>query len=140
MPGRPDTHHGGLVFEVDLADGSGPGLFRDVTGLGVTIEVTTFREGSDPSTTHKLPGARHFTDVTLTRAMTDLRLWQWISANPPPPRTVSIVALDHEGRRLASYQLHHAWPCGWRGPYREPDGPDAAMESLQLTYEGLQVT
>lgn len=136
--------HPRFTFVVDLGDGSGDlpvGSFRRVRGLGASIETVEHREGNDPQLgTRKLPGLRHYDNVVLKRGISgDRRLWQWIAAEPPARRTVTITMLDRARTPVLRFVLHNAWPCRYTGPALDTKGHDIAIESIELCHEGLAV-
>lgn len=131
-------------FVVDLGDGAGDGPvggFRAVRGLGTDIEAIEVREGGvNESPAHKTPGRRHYDNVRLKRAVTrDLGLWQWIAADPPARRTVTITMLDRARQPMLRFVLHRAWPCKYEGPQLNAKGNDVAIETLELCHEGLTI-
>lgn len=136
--------HTRFNFVVDLGDGSGDlpaGGFRKVRGLGTSIDPVEYRNGNDPEMhTRKLPGLRHYGNVTLKRGVTsDLRLWQWIAAEPPDRRTVTITMLDRDRTPVLRYVLHNAWPCKYSGPALNAKGNEVAIESIELCHERLEI-
>ena len=130
---------------VDLGDGSGDtpaGGFRKVTGLGGWIDPIEYRNGNDKGqTSRKLPGLRHYGNVTLKRGVVgDLRLWEWIESDPPDRRNVVITMLDEQRAPVLRFVLHDAWPCRWVGPtLNAKGGSDVAIEALELCHERLEV-
>jgi phage tail-like protein len=139
-----DDPHTRFNFVVDLGDGSGDlpaGGFRKVRGLGTRIDPLEYRSGNDPELhTRKLPGLRHYDNVILKRGVTgDLRLWQWIAADPPDRRTVTITMLDRQGTAVLRFILHNAWPCRWTAPQLNAKGNEVAIETIELCHERLEV-
>jgi phage tail-like protein len=55
--------------------------FMSMSGLGVSIEPLTYREGGDNLTTRKMPGQADFNPITLSRGMfpTDFDNWYWMT-------------------------------------------------------------
>jgi phage tail-like protein len=55
--------------------------FMSASGLGVSIEPLTYREGGDNLTTRKMPGQADFNPITLSRGMfpTDNDNWLWMT-------------------------------------------------------------
>jgi phage tail-like protein len=134
-----------LNFLVALGDVGDPeqiaGGFYDVDGLGVFIDQVEYRVGNEKSSgVRKLPGLRHYPNVTLKRGfLTDTRLWDWINADPPDKRIVTITLLDEQRNPQLRFVLRQAWPCRWSGPHLNAGYSAVAMESLELTHEGLEV-
>ena len=135
----------GFNFMVDLGGIGGEdtlaGGFKEVEGLGVSIDQLEYRDGNEKSSSvRKFPGLRHFSNVTLKRGfLTDTRLWDWINSDPPDKRTVVITLLDEQRASRVRFVLHQAWPCKWSGPHLNAKGNDVAIESIELTHEGLEV-
>jgi phage tail-like protein len=55
--------------------------FMSMSGLGISIEPLTYREGGDNLTTRKMPGQADFNPITLSRGLfaTDSDNWDWMS-------------------------------------------------------------
>jgi phage tail-like protein len=55
--------------------------FMSASGLGVSIEPLTYREGGDNLTTRKMPGQADFNPITLSRGMfpSDSDNWYWMT-------------------------------------------------------------
>ena len=134
-----------LNFLVALGDVGDPdqlaGGFSDVDGIGVFIDQVEYRVGNEKaSAVRKFPGLRHYPNVTLKRGLlADTRLWDWINADPPDKRTVTITLLDEQRTPQVRFVLRQAWPCRWSGPHLSATHSALALESLELTHEGLDV-
>jgi phage tail-like protein len=117
------------------------GGFQEVEGLGVSIDQIEYRVGSEKSlSVRKFPGLRRYPNVTLKRGLlTDTRLWDWINADPPDKRTVTITLLDEQRVAQMRFVLRQAWPCGWSGPRLIASHTELAVESVEITHEGLEV-
>jgi phage tail-like protein len=135
----------GFNFMVALGDIGGEdtlrGGFQEVEGIGVSIDELEYRDGNEPySGVRKFPGVRRFSNVTLKRGLlTDTRLWDWINSDPPDKRTVVITLLDEQRVPHVRFVLRQAWPVKWSGPHLNAKGNDVAIESVELTHEGLEV-
>jgi phage tail-like protein len=140
MAHRNDDPYTGFGFVVEI-DGIVTAAFKEVSGLGASIDVVEYRSGADPTSgVRKLPGLRKFSNVTLKRGIvTDLQLWQWIASEPPDRRNVAILMLDEERSTILRFLLHDAWPCRWEGPVLNATGSAVALETLELTHERLDV-
>jgi phage tail-like protein len=55
--------------------------FTSVSGLGVSIEPLTYREGGDNLTTRKMPGQADFSPIQLSRGLFagDFDNWNWMT-------------------------------------------------------------
>lgn len=141
---RSGDPYGGYNFLVDLGTGQteGPGAaFREVTGLGTSIDVVEYRVGNDPEPhVRKLPGLRKYTNVVLKRGLTtDTSLWDWLAADPPDRRTVSIIVLDDQRTPVMRFVLRQAWPCRWTGPGLDAESSAVLIETLELCHERLDL-
>jgi phage tail-like protein len=136
----------GYNFMVALSGSGGEeeiaGGFQEVLGLSVSIDEIEYRVGNEkPSSVRKFAGLRRFSHVTLRRGLlTDMRLWEWIATDPPDKRTVVITLLDEQRVARVRFVLRQAWPVKWTGPDLNAQGSDAAIESIELTHEGLEVS
>jgi phage tail-like protein len=135
----------GFNFTVALGDIGGEdtlaGGFQEVEGLTVSIDELAYRVGSEKSSgVRKLPGLRRFSNVALKRGLLlDTRLWDWIATDPPDKRTVVITLLDEQRVAQVRFVLRQAWPVKWSGPDLNAKGNEVAIESIELTHEGLEV-
>ena len=143
MPIRDDPYgHWNVLVDLGTGDpDTAQAGFRHVSGIGTTIDVVEWRNGNERGdSVRKLPGLRRFTPVVLKRGVTgDLRLWEWINQTPPEKRTVVITLLDEHRNAVLRYVLVNAFPTKYEGPDLEAGSSDVAMETLELTYEGLRV-
>ena len=135
----------GYNFMVALGDIGGEdqiaGGFREVEGLSVSIDVVEYRVGNEKSSgVRKLAGLRRYSNVTLKRGfLTDTRLWDWIATDPPDKRNVVITLLDEQRVPQVRFVLRQAWPVKWSGPDLIASSSEVAIESIELTHEGLEV-
>ena len=66
-----------FLFEVD---GVQIGVFSQVSGLEVRVEVATYQEGGENGFVHKLPGRMTWPHVVLKRGITDSdALFAWVN-------------------------------------------------------------
>ena len=82
--------------------------------------------------------------VTLRYGVTESTdLWKWFvtSAEGKGDRKpVSIVLMDIDGvTEKMRWNLLNAWPSEWRGAPLDALGKEAAIESLTLVYEELNL-
>jgi phage tail-like protein len=131
-----------LVITGISNDGSAVrGSFAEVSGLEVEMPPIEYRNGSEDITVRKSPGLKKFGPVTLKRGVIgDLGLWNWIlqGMNGSVNRTeAAIVLLDEGKNEVMRWNLKRVWPSKWTGPGLNAKNNEIAMETLELTHEGL---
>src|SRR6266536_756277 len=133
-----DNPYPAFNFIVALGDAQGSGDlgaivggFSDVSGLGMEVKYSEYRNGNDKvSTVRKVPNTHTVDDVTLKRGVD----------GTVDPRTVTTSMMD-EGRQdtVATFTLRRAQPKKWTGPtMAAKGGADVAMEELVLVHEGIE--
>lgn len=149
-------------FDVDLGDGRPPLGFTDVSGLSVRVQAAEGdgegapeREGDvdwfdwgdrlGRAAGRRPPASRRRTvspPLTLRRGVTDdRRLWDWLQNwidGRVEPRLVRVFLLDDAGDRARGWRCLDATPVRWAGPELAADRPAPAMETLELTHEGIE--
>ncbi len=123
-------------------DGIASTSFTEVSGLETSIDVIDYRSGdSKLPVDQKLPGLSRVSNVVLKRGLTtDMSLFNWITsamAGNLIRSAVKITLLDQSERPVLAWRLHNAWPCKWSGPTLCSTSSEVAIETLELTHEGL---
>ena len=119
--------------------------FREISGLDIEIETTSFREGSSPSDSErKMPGLRKFGNITLKRGLVkgDNEFFDWINTKGNggmERRDISISLLDEQHQPVVIWKIKNAFPVKYQGPALKADNSEVAVESLELTHEGMEV-
>jgi phage tail-like protein len=136
---RPDPYRS-FNFIVHL-DGVVLGGFSAVSGLSTEMSAIDYRAGSDTATGgRKIQGQHEAGNITLKRGVVnDTAFQQWRTAGATARRRATIVLYDAAHRPLRRWQLAHAWPSKVEGPAFNAKGNEVAVESLELTHEGLTV-
>jgi phage tail-like protein len=143
-----DDPYGVFNFEVIITgvsdDGTAvKGSFAEVSGLEVTIDPIEYRNGAEDITMRKIPGLKKFTAITLKRGVIgDLAFWNWIveAMNGLVRRTEgSIVLLDENRQEVMRWNFKRGWPSKWTGPGLNAKNNEIAMETLEITHEGLEI-
>ena len=140
--------YGAFKFQVEFgAVQDGPGAFAagfsDVSGLGMEVNYSEYREGTDATNTvRKLPNTFKLDQVTLKRGLIGAtELFEWIKAireGHRQPRTVTIVVLDEAGTDVLHVRLTNAQCSKWVGPtLAAKGGGEVAMEEIHLVHEGI---
>ena len=148
---REETPYGAFNFIVALGGDQGSGEegtivggFSDVSGLGVDVSYSEYRNGNERvNTTRKVPNTHKLDDVTLKRGLvgsTDLFAWlKGVRDGTADPRDVTIMLLDEARSSVATWRLHRAQPKKWVGPtLAAKGGGEVAMEELHLVHEGIE--
>ncbi len=115
--------------------------FKDCSGLDSTTDPVEYREGGENTTVRKLPGKTTYSDITLSRGMTDsddLINWrQSVIDNKIERKNGSIVLLDATGDEKKRWNFVNAWPTKWEGPKFDGTANDVAIETLTIAHEGV---
>ena len=82
--------------------------------------------------------------VILKRGVLDRRLWTaWFGAtgsSPVTSQTLVIRELDERRRLIGAWTVRNAVPVKVEGPALNATGTDVAIDSLELTCEGISRT
>lgn len=152
MPTFRDNPYGAFNFIVNLgggaqgdgAEGTIIGGFSDVSGLGLDLSYSEYRNGNEKvNTVRKVPNTHKNDDVTLKRGVVgsdDLFAWlKGVRDGTADPRTVTIFLLDEARNSVATFKLTNAQPKKWTGPtLAAKGGGEVAMEELHLVHEGIE--
>lgn len=129
-------------FRVEIEGLTSTG-FAEVSGLSGTAEVIEYREGSDVTSTRKLPGLIAYPNVTLKRGITTSRelfdWWTTVVKGNAKRRNVVVVLLDDERKEVLRWVLHEAWVAKYEVGDLGAEGNDVAIESIELAHEGLEL-
>jgi phage tail-like protein len=116
--------------------------FRECSGLDSTQDPVEYREGDDVLTPHKLPGLNKYSNISLKWGITDdTELWEWRKKamdGTVERKNGSIVLCNDKGEEKLRWNFNHAWPTKWAGPTFNATSNDVAIESLDITHEGVE--
>jgi phage tail-like protein len=143
MPGARNDPYGAFNFLVDIA-GVTKGGFMEVTGLDAEVTVVEYREGGDNTlTVRKLRGLAKYPNIILKRGLTqDHSLWDWFKKTllgTVQRTTVTITLLDDQRQPALRWNVREAWPCKWEGPTLNAKTSEAAIESIEICHEGIEL-
>jgi phage tail-like protein len=137
-----DEHFPNFNFKLEI-DGFTPAYFSEVSGLGMEVEVTEYRDGSD-NVVRKIPGRLKYTDITLKRGVvgtTDYFDWiKEIARGSVDYRDGSLTVINQRHEEVVTYHFYRAFPVKWSGPETEAAGKgggEVAMEEMTLAVEDL---
>jgi phage tail-like protein len=150
MPTQRNNPYGAFNYTVALGGDQGAGDvgvvggFSDVSGLGVDVSYSEYRNGNEPfNTVRKVPNTHKNDDVTLKRGLigsADLFAWlKEVRDGTADARTVTITLMDEARNPVATWTLRNAQPKKWSGPtLAAKGGGEVAMEELHLVHEGIE--
>ncbi len=134
----------GFHFTVEI-EGVQEARFTECTGLEAKIDVFEYQEGGVNDRTHKLPGRRTFSNVTLKRGVTSsTHLWEWLhriatgAAKQSEKKNISIV-LYRKAEEVFRWNLIGAYPVKWTGPTMQSDQSAVLLESLELAFQEFTI-
>jgi phage tail-like protein len=151
MPTFRDNPYGAFNYLVALGGRQGDGSegtiiggFSDVSGLGMDVSYSEYRNGNERvNTVRKIPNTHKNDDITLKRGLVgsdDIFAWlKGVRDGTADPRTVTITLLDEARQAVATFTLRRAQPKKWSGPtLAAKGGGEVAMEELHLVHEGIE--
>jgi phage tail-like protein len=144
MPQRRDDPYLNFNFRVEI-DGLEVAGFSEVQIPEGRIAAVAYREGgiNRSSAATLLPGRVEWDPVVLRRGFAgDPALFQWwneLLQGHLSRRDVSIVLLDEQRDEVARWNVRRAWPSKWAGPNLRGLGNETAIETLELSHEGIEL-
>lgn len=155
------TNKNGTVKQVSK-DGKSTGFvggFVSVSGLSVSVQEITYREGGYNTTPHRVPGMTNFVPVTFQRgtlfgndqALTWLRgLFGVTHGNGIDPDgakgyrlNITIDVLDHpkpeSNKPRMRFKLHNAWITGLEYSGLAATSNELLFETMTVVHEGMSV-
>jgi phage tail-like protein len=139
--GSRQDPYGAYNFLVEI-EGLIAGGFSELSGLEVTTDVDTIREGGVNDHVHKLPRSSTQSDLVLKKGQTDLDLlWKWhedVVAGKVERKNGSIYLVDAQGGLAMWWDFVQAFPVKWSGPALNAASGQVAFESLTLAHHGLR--
>jgi phage tail-like protein len=123
--------------------------FAEVSGLHSELEVEDYREGGRNLGPRRFPKWGRYPNLVFRRGVTDSTfLWDWwtevvsqsyTAANGrPPPRRNGVILLDGlDHRAVAGWFFANALPERLVGPGLGARSSEIAIETLELSHEGL---
>jgi phage tail-like protein len=146
-----ENPYGAFNFLVNLGSKQGDGSegtiiggFSDVSGLGVEVNYSEYRNGNEKiNTVRKVPNTHKLDEVTLKRGVVgsdDLFAWlRTVRDGVADPRTITITLMDEARQAVATFTLRRAQPKKWGGPtLAAKGGGEVAMEELHIVHEGIE--
>ena len=134
-----------FYFEVDFGAEIKGVPFQEVSGLDQEVQPIEYRAGNSAAfSAIKMPGIVKFGNVTMKRGIfvDDHKFRELIAElkmNTVKRRTVLIKLLDGGGKLTMQWQLNSAWPTKISAADVNSNGNDAAVDTMEISYEKLVV-
>lgn len=120
--------------------------FNELTGITSEVEVSEyFSSGKMGVALSKQFGKTKPATVTLKRGVDqNLKLWEWhqqvLAGDPSARKSVTLSLLDSTGVIKQAYNLLNAWPSKMEIGGMKADKSEAAVATVVLTCEQIDVT
>lgn len=133
-----------------IVDNHPIGVFREVSGLQVTLQTEEITEGGQNAFVHKVPGRMEWEPIVFKRGLTNGdALFQWFydcsgegfaaKGDKVHRSSGSIVAMSMSGRWLRAWDLIDAFPIRWTGPQFGSEKFEPLEEELEIIHHGFRV-
>ncbi len=135
----------GAWFEVEFGTHL-TGAFMECKGFGSSSNVVEMMQNNAKGhrINAKIPGILTWTDITLTRGLTDSKeIWDWFKMvhegkMKEARQNGTITMINHEGTAVAKFEFVNAWPSGLTGPSFNSTSNDHGVEEVTITHEGYK--
>jgi len=132
----------GFRFKADiqLFDKTIPVHFSEISGLTVTVDTETVKEGGQNEYIQKLPSYPQYANLILKKAISlDQTLHNWIATSITTsdysPVTITITLLGETQQPLLSWMVVGAYPVKWETSALQADQNNLVIETLELAYQ-----
>lgn len=140
--GARDDPYQAFNFLVEI-DGVTVAGFSEAAGLSTETDIVEYRNGDESITVRKLPGLKKFTNITLTRGMTQGReLWDWrkrVEDGRTERQPGAIVLLDEARQVALRWNWREGWPSKLEAPSFNAKNNETALEKLEIAVEHLEL-
>lgn len=138
----------GFHFRVEflnIQDVADDVLFQSVSGLTVTMETESVKEGGENRFEHVMPVRSKYSDLVLKRGVlvkSDVIAWcrNAVENFVFEPTTVLVHLLNKEHEPLITWTVVHAWPKKWTVADLDSEKSSVLIETLELNYNFFTVT
>ena len=142
--GQRTELHAAFRFAVQI-DGITEAVFTECTLPSLEVEVHQQMEGGLNNAVHQLPGRVRAGKITLKRGIatsSDLLGWYVDVAQgkiSDSQRKVSVVMYDSLSEEVLRWNFEDVFPSKWTGPSFTSGSDQIAIETLELSYQSLDV-
>ena len=133
------------VFHFRVDWGGTQLAFSEVTGLNAEVQPIEYRDGLSPEfSSIKMPGLKKYGNLTLKRGVMDAdnEFFDWlktIQLNKAERRDVVISLLNEDHDPVMTWKVVNAWPTKLTSPDLKASGNEAAIETIELAHEGVEI-
>lgn len=117
------------------------GEWNTCDGLGCEVELEQYQEGGNNGFAWQLPSSLRYSNVTLTRPLTDdtQKVFKYLTGLTERVKrgTAQISALRPNHDMLVHWDLADVVLVRWSGPSFDPNRAEVATESIELAYHGF---
>lgn len=132
--------HAACRFYVEIGDGGKQiqAVFTELSGLSVEMQTMDYEEGGTNTFVHKLPGRLKVGNITLKHGLTKSNEFlKWCMKIER--KNVTVVMYDVSGKPVVRWHFNKAYAVKWTGPNFTADSTAMALESVEITHQGLTV-
>ena len=113
--------------------------FQKVSGLTITQETESLKEGGENSFKHELPNGPSFGQLELTRGLLkDSALVTWFNDCmynlDIKPIDLKVYLFGEDSQELMSWDVTHAFPVEWSISEFDAESSTLAIESIKLKF------
>ena len=87
----------------------------------------------------EITGLDGSSSITLERGVADRRWAEWLATSGASTRTLVITLFDERRQPVSVWTVANARPVKMEGPGLNATGNEVAIESLELTHEGIEL-
>jgi phage tail-like protein len=118
--------------------------FSECSGLEASIEITEFKEGGENRYVHKFATRAGYSNIVLKHGAIFLYddLWTWHNdwVQGQGSRKDGLIVLEDEaGKPAKIWKFKRGIPMKWSGPTLNASQNAVAIESLEISHEGLEL-
>jgi phage tail-like protein len=129
-------------FYVEVKGGN-QAVFTEASGLAIEMATDEIEEGGNNAFAHRLPGRCKVGNLTLKRGLTPAgEFLKWIvetAQGKIEPVNVTVTLFQPDGNPALALNLLKAYPVKWSGVNFNADASSVAIETLELTHDGVEV-
>lgn len=143
----------GFHFSVEFSglgqtDKSVDARFQSVSGLDVSFETESIKEGGENRFEHVIPSRRKYANLTLKRGLLSPKsaseVTKWCKRafdnlfievyQPIVPIDLVVNLLNEKHEVLMRWEVKHAWPTNWKMGELNAERGEVLIETLELHY------